>query len=163
MKRQSDSQIPTTTDPKPHHPSSSNVISSHPSRSTSSSGENDRFSNANLLSMLARSQSSRSQSRLGNTGTSSSSRTATGQISTGSKDSSRRRRDEKEVVRDNSSVVSQHSSTGSHRHTRELCEKISNSVTSYVSVAFPLSYLYLYCSFTSFHLWLLCHVISLLE
>ena len=159
MKRES--QLPTA-DPKPHPP-----------RSTV--GENDRFSNANLLSMLARSQSSRSQSRLGNTGTSSSaSRTATGQISTGSKDSSRRRRDEKESVRESASVVSQRSSTGSNRRTRELCEKISNSVSSYVSTTFTptISESYLsgnVCPFCHSAIgnrdrsWWFCHCISRLQ
>ena len=49
-------------------------------------------------------------------------------------------------------MVSQRSSTGSNRHIRELCEKISNSITSYVSDSFVflLPHLHLCCCFSSF-------------
>ena len=114
--------------------------------------EDDRFSNQSLLNLLARSQSSRTQSRMGvpssssrsttttTTGqmggglTSSSSRnTASAQMTVSSKESnnsSSRRRD-KDVPRERDTLSQQ--STTSRHSLRELSEKISNGANIYVS------------------------------
>ena len=109
--------------------------------------DDDRFSNQSLLNMLARSQTSRTQSRSGASSSSSRS-TATGQMTVSSKESntSSSRRREKEVGTRERDTLSQQSSSTSRHSVRELSEKISNGANTYVS--FPVLYSPSVVSFT---------------